>query len=57
MYHVQIEVTTRQLGRIHLGRESYPKTKASGLFSCAETVVAALATTLAAVSQAQRAWT
>ena len=33
MYRVQIEVTTRQSGRLHLERESYTKAKESRLFS------------------------
>src|SRR5579859_1482982 len=47
MYRVQIEVAKRQAERVHLERESYPKTKGSGLFSSATSAVATIEKTFA----------
>ncbi|HLY24823.1 MAG TPA: hypothetical protein VKQ72_00695 [Aggregatilineales bacterium] len=57
MYRVQIEVAKRQAERIHLERESYPKTKASGLFSSATSAVATLEVTFASRGEIQGAGT
>ena len=55
MYRVQIEVTTQQSERIHLGRESYTKAEECRLFSGATPIVATVEADTAARRHTHRA--